>query len=135
MSLPKDIKNNHCGYDTPYFKGLVSERMVIKRIRGKERIEWEPRSKGIRNEPLDVRVYATGALEIYNPDLEKRRERRTVKTKKRKVTDSKTPVPEQPVEAPKKVEEKTEQKTAPRQEKQQMMRKRGFRVIGRGMRV
>ena len=30
----------------------------------------EPRAKGIRNEPLDTRVYATGALEIFNPNFE-----------------------------------------------------------------
>ncbi|MDR1650101.1 MAG: phage terminase large subunit family protein, partial [Synergistaceae bacterium] len=80
--FPVEAKTNHRGYDSPYFKGLVSERMVVKKVRGKDRIEWEPRSAGIRNEPLDVRVYATGALEILNPDLERRRERRTVKKQK-----------------------------------------------------
>ena len=131
--FPLEVKNNHRGYDAPYFRGLVSERMVIKRVRGKERIEWEPRSKGIRNEPLDVRVYATGALEIYNPDLERRRERRTVGTKKKKITTSKTPAPEQPVEV--KAQEKEEQKTPSRQEKQPVIKKRGFRVIGRGVKL
>ena len=59
------------GYDSRYFAGLVSERMVTKRIRGREMIVWEVRNKNIRNEPLDCRVYATGALEIFNPDLAK----------------------------------------------------------------
>lgn len=69
--FPIEPKTNHRGYDAPYFKGLLSERMVVRRLRGKERVEWEPRAKGLRNEPLDTRVYATGALEIFNPDLEK----------------------------------------------------------------
>lgn len=59
------------GYDTRYFAGLVSERMITKRIRGREQIVWEVRNKNVRNEPLDCRVYATGALEIFNPDLAK----------------------------------------------------------------
>lgn len=66
------------GYDSVYFKGLVSERMVVKRLRGRNSITWEVRAKGVRNEPLDARVYATGALEIVNPDFvryAKRRER------------------------------------------------------------
>ena len=80
--FPKDLKRNHRGYDETYFKGLVSERMVIKKYRGRDRIEWVKRSASARNEPLDCRVYATAALEIFNPDLEKKRERRIIKRKK-----------------------------------------------------
>ncbi|MDR1978294.1 MAG: phage terminase large subunit family protein, partial [Synergistaceae bacterium] len=93
--FPIEAKTNHRGYDAPYFKGLVSERMVVKKVRGRDRIEWEPRSKGIRNEPLDVRVYATGALEILNPDLERRKERRTVKGKSKKPAAN--PQPREPL--------------------------------------
>ena len=32
-------------------------------------ITQEPRSADIRNEPLDARVYATGALELFNPNF------------------------------------------------------------------
>ena len=64
--FPKDKRT---GYDEVYFAGLLSERMVIKRVRGQETVRWEPRNQKVRNEPLDCRVYAMGAFEILNPDL------------------------------------------------------------------
>lgn len=57
------------GYDEMYFKGLTSERRVIKYYKGRPKVEWVKRA-GIRNEPLDLRNYATAALEILNPNLE-----------------------------------------------------------------
>ena len=60
------------GYDEHYYKGLLSERMTIKRRNGQEFVAWELRGRHVRNEPLDCRVYATGALEILNPDMRKR---------------------------------------------------------------
>lgn len=57
------------GYDETYFKGLTSEKRVIKYYRGRPKIEWVKRS-GTRNEPLDLRNYATAALEILNPNFE-----------------------------------------------------------------
>jgi phage terminase large subunit GpA-like protein len=133
--FPIEAKTNHRGYDSPYFKGLVSERMVVKRVRGKERIEWEPRSAGIRNEPLDVRVYATGALEILNPDLERRRERHTVKKQKNRKTYVKN-TSKEPHER-QLTEENAEQTTVPEPKKQPVKRpalqKRHFRVVGRGV--
>ena len=59
------------GYDEVYFRGLLSERMVIKRLRGRETVRFEVRDSKTRNEPLDCRVYAMGAYEILNPDLKK----------------------------------------------------------------
>lgn len=56
------------GYDADYFEGLTSEKRVIKYSMGKPRIEWVKKS-GARNEPLDIRKYATAALEILNPNL------------------------------------------------------------------
>ena len=52
------------GYDEEYFKGLTSEHKITKRTRGQARIVWEKRSDRARNEPLDLRNYATAALEI-----------------------------------------------------------------------
>ena len=134
--FPIDVKTNHRGYDTPYFKGLVSERMVMKRVRGKERIEWEPRWRGIRNEPLDVRVYATGALEILNPDLEHRRRRRGVKTKNKR-GPVKIPVPEQsaPQSSPERENEAQDAAAACPRKSVSKLVKRGIRIIGRGIRV
>lgn len=57
------------GYNEVYFKGLTSEKRTIKYYKGRPRIEWTKRS-GTRNEPLDLRNYATAALEILNPNLE-----------------------------------------------------------------
>ncbi len=71
--------NAERGYDEKYFRGLLSERMIIKRERGQEKVAWEPRYKDIRNEPLDCRVYAMGAYEILNPNMEKRAEQRGMK--------------------------------------------------------
>ncbi|WP_297429294.1 phage terminase large subunit family protein [Clostridium sp.] len=57
------------GYDEAYFKGLTSEKRTIKYYKGKPKVEWLKKS-GTRNEPLDIRNYATAALEILNPSLE-----------------------------------------------------------------
>jgi len=57
------------GYDETYFKGLVSEKRIIKYVHGRPKIEWYKKS-GTRNEPLDLRNYATAALEILNPNLD-----------------------------------------------------------------
>lgn len=68
------------GYDELYFKGLLSERMVMKRKNGQEFVAWEVRSKNVRNEPLDCRVYASGALDLINPDMKARAKKREMKS-------------------------------------------------------
>jgi phage terminase large subunit GpA-like protein len=55
------------GYDDEFFKGLVSEKRVIKIRAGRRTSEWK--QVRARNEPLDVRVYATAAMEIMCPDF------------------------------------------------------------------
>ena len=90
--FPLDAKNGHRGYDSVYFKGLLSERMVVKRVRGRDTITWEPRTKGIRNEPLDARVYATGALELNNPNLEMHKRRRNKRIENTSMPKLKQPV-------------------------------------------
>jgi len=44
-----------------WFQGIVAERPVRRWTKGVARIEWVP-DPGVRNEPLDCRVYATAAL-------------------------------------------------------------------------
>jgi phage terminase large subunit GpA-like protein len=61
-------RESEFGYDEDYFKGLTSEKRIIKYSMGKRRIEWKKKS-GVRNEPLDIRKYATAALEIVAPDF------------------------------------------------------------------
>ncbi|MEI6856718.1 phage terminase large subunit family protein [Psychrilyobacter sp.] len=52
------------GYDENYFKGLTSEIKVVE----KGKIKWK--QIRARNEALDIRNYATAALEILKVDLE-----------------------------------------------------------------
>jgi phage terminase large subunit GpA-like protein len=64
-----------CGYDQIYFKGLISEKQVIRKVKGQTVTVWENISKDKRNEPLDLRVYNLAALRLLKPDfdaLEKR---------------------------------------------------------------
>ena len=56
-------------YDANYFRMLTAERMVTRRTGGKNRLRWEL-PKGRRNESLDCRGYAIGALNILKPDLD-----------------------------------------------------------------
>ena len=64
-------KGEDRGYDTLFFNGLLSERLVLKRTRGgRERWMWEKLPGHNRNEALDCRNYAMAAFRILNPDLE-----------------------------------------------------------------
>ena len=60
--------NEERGYDSIYMKGLTSEQRIYKEVNGKPQIKWVKKS-GIRNEPLDIRNYATAALEILKPNM------------------------------------------------------------------
>lgn len=57
------------GYDEQYFDGLTAEKRNIRTISGRVVINWVKKYEGIRNEPFDLRNYATAALEILNPNL------------------------------------------------------------------
>lgn len=57
------------GYDFNYFAGLISEKKVIKKQKGKTVVVWENIAKDKRNEPLDLRVYNLAALKLLNPDF------------------------------------------------------------------
>lgn len=64
--------NEEAGYDEVYFKGLTSEKKVVRFRKGRSVTMWELKdSRYKRNEPLDLRNYATAALEIANPLLTK----------------------------------------------------------------
>ena len=84
--------NEEAGYDAFYFKGLTSEQMVVRHRKGRPVIAWELKDRRYkRNEPLDLRNYATAALEIANPILQnpetgiKQQRRRT--SKRRIITE------------------------------------------------
>ncbi|MDO4647620.1 MAG: phage terminase large subunit family protein [Eubacteriales bacterium] len=61
MHFPLDSR---AGYDMEFFKGLISERMVIHRRGGKTVVAWEKTRE--RNEPLDCRNYARAAYRYFN---------------------------------------------------------------------
>ncbi|MCZ8520139.1 MULTISPECIES: phage terminase large subunit family protein [Paenibacillus] len=56
------------GYNQDYFKGLTAEKQVTRYREGIPYKVWKKVRE--RNEPLDLRVYNTAALEILNPKLE-----------------------------------------------------------------
>ena len=69
MHFPMDYRR---GYDKEFFKGLISEQMVIHRRSGRSVIAWEKIHE--RNEPLDCRNYARAAFRYFNwhfDDLER----------------------------------------------------------------
>lgn len=60
MHFPRDYK---AGYDMEYFRGLISEKMVIHRRGGQAVTAWEKIYE--RNEPLDCRNYARAAYRYF----------------------------------------------------------------------
>ena len=66
MHFPRDYT---CGYDIEYFRGLVSEKMVIRRRMGQNIVTWEKTYE--RNEPLDCRNYARAAYKYFNWNFDK----------------------------------------------------------------
>lgn len=55
------------GYDELYFKGIISEHKIRVKRKGVIREIWEPTS-GVRNEPLDLRVYNLACMQSLKPD-------------------------------------------------------------------
>lgn len=65
-------KEKDRGYTQEYFRGLTAEKMVMTYKKGKAQYIWTLKDGGYkRNEPLDIRNYATAALEIANPVLKR----------------------------------------------------------------
>lgn len=58
------------GYDQMYFKGLISEKQVIRKSKGQIITVWENIASDKRNEPLDLRVYNLAALQLLKPNFE-----------------------------------------------------------------
>lgn len=85
--------------DEEYFSQLTSEKPHPKFIRGRQVRVWV--KKRARNEALDCRVYALGALYILNPNLELIAERMAKRAEQTEKKDEE-------------VEQKTEKKKPPR---------------------
>ena len=67
-------KEEEKGYDEKYFKGLTSEKKVMRYKKGRPYFAWELKDLGEhkRNEALDCRNYATAAIEITGLPLKKK---------------------------------------------------------------
>lgn len=61
--------NKELGYDETYIKGLNSEQRVTEMKDGRAVVKWKKKA-GTRNEPLDLRVYNTAAVEILRPNFD-----------------------------------------------------------------
>jgi phage terminase large subunit GpA-like protein len=69
---------------------LTAEKRILTYRKGQAMYTWDLRNKGFRrNEALDIRDYATAALEIANPalDEEDKLRRRKVKAARRQRTN------------------------------------------------
>ena len=83
-------KEDGRGYDEKYFKGLTSEKKVLRYKHGRPFFAWDLKDKGEhrRNEALDCRNYATAAIEITGLPLKKPEEtapqQTTTKRKRRR---------------------------------------------------
>ncbi|MFW5433715.1 phage terminase large subunit family protein [Paenibacillus apiarius] len=58
------------GYDSTFFNGLLSEKLVQRTVRGRTRWAWQKIPGHERNEALDCRNYALAAFRALDPDLE-----------------------------------------------------------------
>lgn len=58
------------GYDSTFFNGLLSEKLVQKSERGRTRWAWVKLPGHERNEALDCRNYALAAFRALDPDLD-----------------------------------------------------------------
>lgn len=73
------------GYGAVYFKGLTAEKLVTTYRHGRACYVWTLKSSGYkRNEPLDIRNYATAALEIVNPPLDRPVGQNQIPTRRRR---------------------------------------------------
>ena len=61
MHFPKDYR---AGYDMEFFRGLISEKLVIHRRGGKSVMAWEKVYE--RSEPLDCRNYARAVYRYFH---------------------------------------------------------------------
>lgn len=93
MDGDKDL--TYRGYDEVYFKGLLSEERRLVKRNGTLKNVWVPKS-GVRNEPLDLRVYNLAAMQSLKPDWDRLYEaihnQKPVKTQKLDVSESDTSI-------------------------------------------
>lgn len=89
--------NPDAGYDANFFRGLLSEKLVLAKTKRGKVWKWEKLPGHARNEALDCRNYALAALRILGPDFdgierrmknsEKQKTPRKLAAKKKRRTD------------------------------------------------
>ena len=60
--FPKDDEYLRRGYNSLYFKQLIAERRIFRKVGGVVQVAWEPVADGVRNEALDMAVYNLAAM-------------------------------------------------------------------------
>lgn len=106
-------------YEDRYFKELTSEQVKIRMVKGVPRQVWET-TPGVRNEPLDCRVYARAAAAIVGIDRFRERDwdalaKQFGPVQKRKEATKKAPeAPQEPEKRETPQERQPEVKQAPR---------------------
>lgn len=78
--FPKDEKEYIRGYDKDFFKGITSEKQVLRYKKGRPYFAWVLTGETKRNEPLDCRNYAQAAIEITGLTLKEVPKSETQKT-------------------------------------------------------
>ena len=74
MHFPRDDKFlGTRGYDSVYFKQLISEKRVIKKSGGVPYVTWETIGNKVRNESLDLAVYNLACLKSLRINWEKQK--------------------------------------------------------------
>lgn len=62
-------KDHRTGYDTEYFRGLISEKQVFHTKRGQQTVAWVKTYE--RNEPLDIRNYNRACYKFFHWQFDK----------------------------------------------------------------
>lgn len=68
--FPHDDEFLKRGYDSVYFKQLISEHKVIRKSGGLVHVTWEPIVDKARNESLDLRCYILAAMKSCIGNIE-----------------------------------------------------------------
>lgn len=78
------------GRSDDYFRGLTVEERRTRFVKGHKIMEWW-KPDGARNEPFDLRVYATAGLQMLNVDLNAYRLRALREVEKRAIAEKNPP--------------------------------------------
>lgn len=65
MHFPVDENR---GYDRRYFRGLLAEKLVLERKRGRLVKRWKNVAPDGRNEPIDLAVYNLACMKSLEPN-------------------------------------------------------------------